>query len=95
MCGDASRCFRTTHSPWVGLTHGPGWVGLDRVAWRFISFWWFGLGWVHYSKSTKMGKDYVNAFKARLDKIWMHQAVKFDVMADRTGTGNRSEGVIK
>jgi len=42
-----------------------------------------------------MGKDYVAAFKARLDKIWMHQAVKFDVMADRTGTGNRSEEVIK
>jgi len=80
---------------WLDPRAGLGWVGLDRVAWRFISFWWFGLGWVHYSKSTKMGKDYVNAFKARLDKIWMHQAVKFDVMADRTGTGNRSEGVIK
>ena len=35
--------------------------------------------------------------KARLDKIWLHQAVKFDFTADLTGrpTGNRSEGVIK
>jgi len=29
--------------PWVGL----GLVGLGR------DFWWVGLGWVHYSKSTK------------------------------------------
>ena len=33
----------------------------------------------------------VNAFKARLDKFWQHQLVKFDL----TGTGNRSEEVIK
>jgi len=26
-------------SPWVGLTHGLGWVGS-----RFFSFWWVGLG---------------------------------------------------
>jgi len=32
---------------------------------------------------------YVNAFKAQLDKIWLHQAVKFDYTADLTGTGNR------
>jgi len=38
---------------------------------------WVGLGWVHYSKGTKILTDYVNAFKARLDKIWLHQAVKF------------------
>jgi len=37
----------------------------------------------------------VNAFKARLDKFWSHQAVKFDFTADLTGTGNRSEEVIK
>ena len=28
---------------------------------------------------------YVNAVKARLDKIWLHQAVKFDFAADLTG----------
>ena len=28
----------------------------------------------------------VNAFKARLDKFWKHQAVKFDFTADLTGT---------
>jgi len=55
-----------------------------------------GLGWVYYSKSTNFfRKDYVNAFKALLDKIWLHQAVAFDFMADLTGTGNRSEAVIK
>jgi len=37
----------------------------------------------------------VNAFKARLDKFWQHQLVKFDFTADMTGTGNRSEEVIK
>jgi len=33
--------------------------------------------------------------KARLDKFWQHQLVKFDFTADLTGTGNRSEVVIK
>jgi len=37
----------------------------------------------------------VNAFKARLDKFWQHQSVKLDFTADLTGTGNRSEEVIK
>jgi len=36
----------------------------------------------------------VNAFKARLDKFWSHQAVKYDFTADLTGTGNRSVEVI-
>jgi len=37
----------------------------------------------------------VNAFKARLDKFWQHQIVKFDFTADVTRTGNRPEEVIK
>ena len=37
----------------------------------------------------------VNAFKARLDKFWSHQAVKYDFTADLTGTRNRSEEVLK
>jgi len=37
----------------------------------------------------------VNAFKARLDKFWRHQLVKFDLTADLTGTRNRSEELIK
>jgi len=37
----------------------------------------------------------INAFKAYLDKFWQHQIVKFDFTADLTGTGNRSEEVIK
>ena len=36
----------------------------------------------------------VNAFKARLDKFWQHQLVKFDFTADLMGTRNRSEEVI-
>jgi len=69
---------------------GLSWVGLGRVGSRFFSF--CGLGWVHYSKSTKNWKDYFNAFKARLDKIWLHQAVEFDFVA---GQESWSEGVIK
>jgi len=37
----------------------------------------------------------VDAFKAPLDNFWQHQLVKFDFTADLTGTGNRSEEVIK
>jgi len=29
-------------------------------------------------------------FKARLDKFWMHQVVKYDFTADLTGIGDRS-----
>jgi len=36
-----------------------------------------------------------NAFKAWVDQFWQHQAVKFDFTANLTGTGNRSEEVIK
>ena len=36
----------------------------------------------------------VNQFKARLDKFWMHQDVKFDFTADLTGIGERSVRVI-
>jgi len=46
------------------------WAGLGR---DFSVFG--GLGWVHYSKSTEIWKDYVNAFEARLDKIWLHLVV--------------------
>jgi len=50
--------------PWVGL----GRVGSDWV--DIFQFWWVVLGWVHCSKSTR--KDYVDTFKARLDKTWLH-----------------------
>jgi len=33
----------------------------------------------------------VNLFKARLDRFWMNQDVKYDFTADLTGTGDRSE----
>jgi len=36
----------------------------------------------------------VNVFKARLDRFWMDQDVKFDFTADLTGTCDRSVNVI-
>ena len=36
----------------------------------------------------------VNQFKARLDKLWMHQDVKFDFTAELTGIGYRSVRVM-
>ena len=36
----------------------------------------------------------VNLFKARLDRFWTDQDVKFDFTADLTGTGDRSVNVI-
>jgi len=60
--------LRSQSCPWVGLTHG---LGEDFPVLG-------GLGWVEctIAKVLKVCKDY--AFKARLDKIWLHQAVKFD-----------------
>jgi len=40
--------------------------------------------------NTVVDVDTVYLFKARLDKFWMHQAVKYDFMADLTGIGDRS-----
>jgi len=43
-CGRRIRVVR-------GLGGPMGWVGST-----FFSFWWVGLGWIHYSKSTKILK---------------------------------------
>jgi len=57
----------------VGLSHpelSMGWVD-PRVGSRFFLFL---VSWV----GSVIAKGlYVNAFKARLDKIWLHLAVKF------------------
>jgi len=45
--------------------------------------------------SSVVDASTINAFIARLDKFWLHQAVKYDFTADLTGTGNRSEEVTK
>jgi len=45
-----------------------GWVGS-----RFSVFGGLRLGW-DYSKCTKILNGYYYAFKARFDKIWLHQA---------------------
>jgi len=63
-----------------------GWVGSG-----WVEIFQFFVGWVHYSRSTKnWKKNCVNAFKARLDKIRLHQTLILDFTADPTATGNRS-----
>ena len=80
VLGSWSQGTSRQSCPWVGLTHGLGWVEIFQ----------FLVGWVGstITKVLKILKDYFNAFKAWLDKIWLHQAVKFDFMAYLTGTGN-------
>jgi len=75
--GGSTKPYR---NPSVCLFQSCPWVGLTH-----------GLRLVGSTteKVLKIRQDYVNAFKARLDKIWFHQAVKFDFTADLTGTGNR------
>jgi len=40
--------------------------------------------------NTVVDVDIVCLFKARLDKFWMHQVVKYNFTADQTGIGDRS-----
>ena len=64
------------------------------------------LGSVHYIRSTEICKDYVNAFKARLDTLWLHLAVKllvvlgwvglgpnFPLVVDFVGSGQSADGL--
>jgi len=46
--------------------------------------------WNNLPNSVVNASTAVNAFKARLDKFWLHQAVKFDFTVDLARTGNRS-----
>jgi len=46
--------------------------------------------WNSLPNSTVVDVDTVCLFKARLDKFWMHQVVKYDFTADLTGIGDRS-----
>ena len=57
------------------VVHGLGWP-MGWVGW--VEIFQFLVGWVGSTteKVLKIWKDYVNAFKARLDVIWFHQAVK-------------------
>ena len=80
---------RITDQSTSRLVHGTelstGWVD-PRVGSRFFSFF-VRLGWVHYIRSTEICKDYVNAFKARLDKLRLHLAVKLLVVLGWVGLG--------
>jgi len=62
---------------------------MRRVGLRFFSF---RLSWIGstIAKLVKVREAYVNAFKARLGKTWLHQAAKFDFAADLIDTGNRT-----
>jgi len=42
------------------------------------------------SPNSVVDANSVNAFKAGLDKFWLHQEVMCDFTADLSGTGNRS-----
>jgi len=44
--------------------------------------------------AKRLAGNSVNLFKARLDRFWMNQDVKYDFTADLTGTGDRSVNVI-
>jgi len=48
--GIGARASLDQCCPWVGLTHGLGWIGLGR---DFSVFVGIGLRWVHYSKNSK------------------------------------------
>jgi len=41
-------------------------------------------------RNSAVNASTVNTFKPWLDKLWSHQAVKFDYTADLTGIGNGS-----
>jgi len=77
----------------IRVVHGLGWI-MGRVGSRLFCFLVGSVGST-IAKVLKIWKDYVNAFKVQLDKIWLHQTVKFDFTADLTGTWIRSVGVIK
>jgi len=67
--------------------------GIDGKVLNWISNWLSGR--VQTVANSVVDASTVNAFKARLDKFWSHQAVKFDFTAVLTGTGNRSEVLKK
>ena len=48
---------------------------MGRVGLDWVEIFQFLVGWVGstMAKVLKVWKDYVNAFKARLHKIWLHQ----------------------
>jgi len=73
--------------PWVAVTY----------LLTYLRKHYFSARIVNISNSlcnTVADASTVNTFKARLDKFWLHQLVKFDFTADLTGTGNRSGVVI-
>jgi len=74
---------RTPSAPELSMGWVDPWVGLGRF---FLVFG--GLSFVG-STIAKVLKILKGSIKARLDKIRLHQAVKFDSAADLTGFGNR------
>ena len=62
-CKHARSSLGDQSCPWIGLTNG------------LVEIFQFLVGWVGSTipKLLKILKDYVNALKARLDKISLHQ----------------------
>ena len=56
-----------------------GWVGLGCVGSGWVEIFQFLVDWVG-STIAKVLKIYDNAFKARLDKIWLSQALNLLVV---------------
>jgi len=42
----------------------------------------------NYLPNSVVDVNTVNLFEARLDKLWMHQDVRYDFIADLTGIGD-------
>ena len=57
-------------------------MGCDGMGW--VEIFQFFVGWVGstIAEVPKIWKDHVNAFKERLDKIRLNQAVKFNFTAE-------------
>jgi len=58
--------------------------GLSAIAEFLVNIW-------NSLPNTVVDVDTVKLFKSRLDKFWMHQEVKYDYIAELTGTGNWSK----
>jgi len=90
---DTIEVFKITHDTVVFLSTKELTSEAIIMNCIMICFIFFSVCVVNISNS--LPNSVVNAFKARLDKFWQHQAVKFDFTANLTVTRNLSEEVIK
>ena len=72
-CAAVGKVSTDTARRAVRLSQSCLWDGLTH---------WFGWVVSTMAKVLKIIKDYVNAFKSRLDEIWLHPAGKFDITTE-------------